>query len=188
MTVTLYTVGHSNQTLDQFLTLLHAFQIRRLVDVRRFPSSRRYPHFNRENLAESLSDHKIEYLWCEALGGRRQSEASADSPNLALRDPGFRHYADYMMTQPFTQAIDHLIDLAKNAAAAVMCAEKLHWRCHRRLIADYLTAVRSVSVQHILDPGRTLPHVLTEGAAVENQRLSYPQPTLFDHSHDRKAD
>lgn len=163
--------------------MLQAFKIRRLVDIRRFPGSRKFPHFNRESLQDLLDGDGIEYLWAEALGGRRQS-VHADSPNRGLRAEGFRSYADYMLTEPFQKAVGQLIAQAAEMTTAVMCAEKLFWKCHRRILSDYLSA-RGVKVIHILDPGHSQKHTLSAGAVVtETKDVHYPpepnEKTLFE--------
>jgi uncharacterized protein (DUF488 family) len=135
----LFTIGHSNHPLDRFLALLAQHEIKALVDIRRFPGSRKHPHFNQENLAAALQEAGIEYRWIEALGGRRHKQED-ESPNLGLRNESFRNYADYMLTEEFHQGIDELLKLAKKKRAAFMCAEGLFWQCHRRLVSDFLLA------------------------------------------------
>ena len=135
---TIWTIGHSTRSSEEFLELLHAQQIRALADVRRFPGSRRYPQFGQSALVTSLNEAGIEYVHFPELGGRRR--AQPDSPNTAWRNEAFRGYADYMMTEAFRGGIERLLELAKGKRTAIMCAELLWWRCHRSLIADYLKA------------------------------------------------
>lgn len=178
----LFTVGHSTRDIDDFVALLRAHGIRRLVDVRRFPGSRRYPQFGSEALARTLAAHGIAYDHAEALGGRRKT--SATSPNGAWRNASFRGYADYMMTTGFQDALGRLLEQANEEDVVVMCAEAVPWRCHRNLIADAAGA-RGVAVRHILSEERTDEHRLSAHACVRpDGTLVYPapgeaQPDLF---------
>lgn len=178
----LFTVGHSTRDIDEFVALLQAHDIDRLVDVRRFPGSRRYPQFGSESLARTLAAHDIAYEHAEALGGRRPT--SAASPNGAWRNASFRGYADYMMTREFHDALARVLDLAKDENVVVMCAEAVPWRCHRNLIADAAVA-RGVAVRHILSAERTDEHSLSGHARLRSDgQLVYPpsgdaQPDLF---------
>ena len=173
---TLYTVGHSTRSLDEFLSVLRAHGIRRLVDVRRFPGSRRYPHFGREALAAALAEAGIEYVHEPALGGRRESEALADSPNTAWRSASFPAYADYMGTSAFREALERLLAAARATPTTVMCAEAVPWRCHRQLIADAAVA-RGWRVLDILDERRADEHELRDEARVlEDGTVIYPGP------------
>jgi uncharacterized protein (DUF488 family) len=154
-----------------------------LADVRRFPGSRKFPQFNRENLAASLNQAGIEYRWIEALGGRRPGIKSAvASKNLGLRNDSFRHYADYMATDPFRGGLRQLLDAAADRRTAYMCSESVFWWCHRRLISDYLSA-HGITVQHIMPSGDLHPHTLTAGAKIVDGEVTYPAadegPTLF---------
>ena len=177
----LYTIGHSTRTFERFLELLQRERVRRVADVRRFPMSRRLPHFNREALTESLRDDGIEYLHVEAMGGRR---AHGDSlPPTGWRVGAFNAYAHYMHTPAFRSALDRVLALAEERPTTVMCAEAVPWRCHRNLIADAATA-RGCEVRHIMDDG-TRVHVLPPFATVENGEVIYRepppvQPSLFD--------
>ncbi len=177
----IWSLGHSNRTLDEWLELLAAFGIRCLVDVRRFPFSRRHPHFNRESLAATLPHNGIVYEHLEALGGRRR-ERLTNSPNGGWRVEGFNAYADYMLTPAFAEALERLEQLAYQTATALFCAEVVPWRCHRRLIADALL-VRDWRVIHILGPSATRDHVLPPIARWDGQRLIYPrEPSLFSEA------
>jgi uncharacterized protein (DUF488 family) len=170
----LFTIGHSTHPLDGFLNLLTRHDIEALADIRRFPGSRKYPHFSRDRLASTLPEAGIEYHWFESLGGRRKK--SADSPrNLGLRNESFRNYADYMTTPAFQEALGQLLELARRQRTAFLCSEGLFWRCHRRLVSDYLLA-RGLTVQHIMPNGELRPHTLTEGARIVDGELSYPPP------------
>jgi len=175
----LFSIGHSNQPLDRFLGLLAQHQVQALVDVRRYPSSRKFPHFNQANLAAAFQKAGIAYHWMEALGGRRHSPRSAaDSSNLGLENEGFRSYADYMGTEEFREAVEKLLHVAVRKRTAMMCAEALFWRCHRRLLSDFLLA-NGVTVQHIFPNGEVRPHQLTDGGRLEGKRVTYPGRSLF---------
>lgn len=161
--VTVYTLGHSTRPLDEFLTLAAEHGVRRLFDVRRYPASRRYPHFSREPLAAGAAQAGMAYEHVEALGGRR--DAAPDSRNTAWRNAAFRGYADHAATPEFRAALDRIIDAAGREVVAIFCAEAVPWRCHRRIIADALVA-RSVAVKHILASRRTEAHELHADARV----------------------
>jgi uncharacterized protein (DUF488 family) len=167
--VTLWTIGHSNRSLEQFIELLGAQRIQLLADVRRFPGSRRLPHFNQENLSKSLGSAGVEYIHFPELGGRRK--ALSNSPNTAWRNEAFRGYADFMMTGEFRAGIERLLDLARQKRTAIMCAEALWWQCHRSLIADYLKAAGH-KVLHIMG-NKTEEHPFTSAARMVEGKLSY---------------
>src|SRR5438132_10641577 len=161
----IYTIGHSTRTLDELISLLREHRIERLADIRRYPGSRRYPHFSKESLAQSLP---INYVHLPELGGRRK--ALPDSPNTAWRNEQFRGYADFMSTREFAAALDAL--LTSDLRTAIMCAEAVPWRCHRNLVADELTR-RGHEVVHILGPGSSQKHVMNPMALVEGDHLVY---------------
>jgi uncharacterized protein (DUF488 family) len=170
MTVVL-TAGHSTRTAAELLALLGAHGVERVVDVRRFPASRRHPHFSRDPLAAALAAAGIAYLHEPDLGGRRTPRP--DSPHTAWRVAAFRGYADYMETPEFGAALARLVRLAEAERAVILCAEAVPWRCHRRLIADALVA-RGVEVRHILGPAAAPPHELDPKARVlPDGRLLY---------------
>jgi uncharacterized protein (DUF488 family) len=170
MSLTLYTVGHSNTGLEDLLVRLRTAGIERLVDVRRYPGSRKWPHFNRDSLAAALPAHRIEYRHAEALGGRRS--VTPGSVNTAWRNASFQGYADYMRTPEFRTAFEELLTGAREARTAVMCSEVLWWRCHRSLIADAAVA-RGWRVIHLM-PGKEEPHRLREFARVKGGEVTYP--------------
>lgn len=173
----LFTIGHSTRSLDGFLALLRAAGIAGIADVRRFPFSRRHPQFNGEALAASLAAAGIAYRHFPALGGRRGGTAGV-SPHTLWREPGFRNYADYAETAPFKEAFAALRRFAAERPTAVMCAEAVWWRCHRRIIADYLIAAGD-EVRHILD-GKIEPASLTPDATVRpDGTILYRAPSLF---------
>lgn len=162
----IWTVGHSTRTAEEFVSLLREYSIELVADVRRYPGSRKFPHFNRDELRKLLADNGIRYVWFEDLGGRRYGKSASESPNVGLRSRGFRNYADYMLTDQFASALAKLMDVAHEARTTLMCAELLYWKCHRRLICDTLTA-HGVSVTHILGHGRTREHTLTPEVRIE---------------------
>lgn len=168
----IYTVGHSTRSLEELVEVLRAHGVELLVDVRRFPASRRHPHFARESLERTLPEAGIEYLWLQGLGGRRSGQKGRKgrkgSPHTAWRVAGFASYADHMETPEFREAAGTLLERAREATAAVMCAEALPERCHRRLLADWLT-VRGTEVVHLLDRQRTRRHELPDFARVEDR-------------------
>jgi uncharacterized protein (DUF488 family) len=169
----IWTIGHSTRTIDEFISLLQANQIRLLVDVRSLPGSKRYPQFNKEALADSLGKTGIRYEHFPELGGRRN--AKPESKNTAWRNASFRGYADYMETEEFRKGVERLLDLAAGAGpTAITCAEAVWWRCHRSLISDYLKA-RRIEVVHILDSNKTQPHPYTSAARVVNGKLNYAE-------------
>ena len=166
------TVGHSTHDADVFVGLLERHGVEAVADVRRFPSSRRLPHFNAPALERALDDAAIAYAtFGDDLGGRR--EAVAGSPNGGWRVAGFRGYADHMSTPEFRRGLEALERLAAERRTAFMCAEGPWWRCHRRLIADAML-VRGWSVAHVMPDGRLEQHRLTPFAVSEGDRLTYP--------------
>lgn len=172
--VTICTVGHSTRSLHELAALVLAHGVETIADVRTVPRSRRHPHFNRESLPEALRDHGLSYVHLPGLGGLRRPRP--DSPNTAWRHSGFCGYADHMQTPAFERSLEDLIDLARRARVAVMCAEAVPWRCHRSLLADALT-VRGLRVEHILTPARRDLHALHPTARPDGLRLTYPSPT-----------
>jgi uncharacterized protein (DUF488 family) len=171
--VPVFTIGHSTHSLQELAGMLRDHDVACLADVRRFPGSRRMPHFSAESLAEELPRHGIRYLPMKDLGGRR--DARPGSPNTGWQVAGFRGYADYMETPEFAAALARLEAEADAQRTAVMCAEGLWWRCHRRLIADALI-VRGRQVIHIGPDGRASRHELTPFAVAEDGWLTYPAP------------
>ena len=164
---TVFSIGHGARSLDEFVVILAAAGVKRLLDVRRYPGSRRHPHFSREVLEESLPDRGIDYEWVgEGLGGRRASGA-ANSRHRAWKVQGFRDYADYMDSDDFRVALEKLEEAIRSGpSTAMMCAETLWWRCHRRLIADALT-VDGFEVVHLMDPKSRQSHPLHESLRVD---------------------
>ncbi len=178
MRPTVFTIGHSTHPLDRFLELLARHEIEALIDIRRFPGSRAHPQFGLDTLAAALRKSGVEFHWHEALGGRRHKQQD-ESPNVGLENKGFRNYADYMLTDEFRQGVEKLLEVARQKRTAIMCAEGLFWRCHRRLVSDFLLA-NDVMVQHIMPTGELRPHTLTRGAVIEGRQMTYPgEKSLF---------
>ncbi len=173
MTLTVWTIGHSTRTADDFRQTLTAYGIRALVDVRRFPGSRRLPQFGSEELARDLDRAGIAYHWLESLGGRRRP--NPDSANTAWRNDAFRAYADHIESDEFADGLNDLLMVAYGLNTVVMCAEVLWWRCHRRLLSDVLVTL-GVEVVHIRDATHSEPHRLVEPARVVHGQLTYASP------------
>jgi uncharacterized protein (DUF488 family) len=170
VTSSIWTIGHSTRTADDFNEILLAHGIGALVDVRSFPGSRRYPHFNKPELAHNLEAIGIFYSHNPNLGGRRRP--SPNSRNTAWKNASFRAYADHMESEEFKRGIKDLLEVSRTKRTAIMCAEALWWRCHRSLIADFLKA-NSVEVTHIIDLRKTETHPYTSAARILKGRLSY---------------
>ncbi len=174
---TIFTIGHSTRTIEEFVALLRQVEVDMVVDVRSIPGSRAMPQFNIDTLPGSLAAEDVGYRHLGSLGGRRHHKKGAPpSVNTLWRVPAFRNYADYAETDAFRAGLDELLALTRRHRCAIMCAEAVWWRCHRRIIADYLLA-RSVPVQHIMGLGKIPPASITPGASVTADRtLRYPAP------------
>jgi uncharacterized protein (DUF488 family) len=168
--ITIYTIGHSNRGVDEFVALLKANGVGTLADIRKLPGSNKYPHFNQEELAASLAQVGIRYVYLKGLGGRRRQ--NKDSRNTAWRNRSFRAYADHMETDEFREGVLALLGYANDSSIAIMCSEAVWWRCHRALVADYLKAM-GVSVYHIMGERSNKPHPYTSAAKVVDGELSY---------------
>ncbi len=169
----IYTIGHSTRALDEFIQILQAYGVTRLVDVRTLSGSRRNPQFNRESLPAALQLAGIAYSHLPGLGGLRRPRP--DSPNAAWENASFRGFADYMQTSDFDLHLRELLSLSAGAETlALMCAEAVPWRCHRSLIGDALQA-RGQTVVDILDLKHSQPHRLTPFAVVDGERVTYPK-------------
>jgi uncharacterized protein (DUF488 family) len=171
MTVRFFTVGHSTHPLEEFVGIIRAHGVDRIVDVRTVPKSRHNPQFGEEELRGSLPSHGIDYRRIQSLGGLRHPRK--DSPNGAWRNPSFRGYADHMQTAEFAAGLEELLDSGTGATAAIMCAEAVPWRCHRSLIGDALV-VRGHAVDDILSATSVRAHALTPFAVVDGSRITYP--------------
>jgi uncharacterized protein (DUF488 family) len=175
---TIYTIGHGNRTSGEFVDLLREAQIARLVDVRAYPGSRRHPHFSQASLERELAAAHIGYVWeGRALGGRRRPRP--DTPHRALRNAGFRAYADHMSTDEFVAAIARLGEQSVREKLAIMCAERLPWHCHRHLISDYLVA-HGMCVTHLIATGSARDHALHRAARVAGGLLIYDRMEQLD--------
>ena len=162
--MTVFTIGHSTRSIEDFTAALKAAGVGVLADIRRFPKSRRFPHFNGENLAPALAAADVGYRHFPELGGRRGKRADGrPSANTLWREEPFRNYADYAETPEFRAALDELIALTRHQAVAIMCAEAVWWQCHRRIVADYLL-VAGFPVEHIFDAKKREAATLTPGA------------------------
>jgi uncharacterized protein (DUF488 family) len=173
MTAPFFTIGHSTRPLAEFTRLLQESEIELLVDVRSIPRSRTHPQFNQETLPDSLSAVGVAYVHIAALGGRR-SKRNTDrpSPNTYWTHPAFRNYADYALGSSFREALEELRGLGHARRCAIMCSEAAWWRCHRRIVADYLLA-RGEAVMHIMGPRQVRPATLTP------QALPQPDGTVI---------
>lgn len=172
-----YTIGHSTHGIDDFIAMLKYFDVKHLVDIRRFPGSRKYPHFNKEALSKYLKNAHIGYTHIEGLGGRRK--VLRDSPNTRWRNDSFRGYADYMQTDEFVTAMDQLEKIAVRDVTAYMCSEAVWWRCHRSMVSDYLKA-EGWKVMHIMTAGKAEEHPYTKPARVTGSKVFYSDENLFD--------
>jgi uncharacterized protein (DUF488 family) len=167
---TIWTIGHSNRSIEVFVEMLQSFQIETLVDVRQFPGSKKYRQFNKEELQLTLQQNNIIYIHMIELGGRRKPDP--ESHNTAWKHPAFRAYADYMETDAFNNAIHQLENTASTSSTAYMCSEAVWWSCHRSLISDHLKA-KGWKVLHIMDAGKAKEHPYTSAARVVDGELSY---------------
>jgi uncharacterized protein (DUF488 family) len=173
--VTVWTIGHSTRTAEEFIDVLAAHEIEAVVDVRRFPGSRRLPQFGSAVLERSLRDAGVSYRWIEALGGRRRPDPA--SPNDAWENEAFRGYADHTESEEFAEGLFELLMIASGLRTAVMCAELLWWRCHRRIIADVLVAL-GYEVRDIRDAGAADVHELGPPARIIDGALTYTSPVV----------
>jgi uncharacterized protein (DUF488 family) len=166
-----FTIGHSTRSQEDFIALLKTHGVKRLIDIRTIPRSRRHPQFSRDALASALRAAGISYLHLKKLGGLRR--AKPNSKNRGWRNPNFRGYADYMQTADFKVGIERAEKLAKTKPTALMCAEAVPWRCHRSLVADALL-VRQLNVEHIVSGARRQVHKLTSFAKAKGKQITYP--------------
>jgi len=169
---TIWTIGHSTHSLKKFLNMLQSAEIALLVDIRSFPGSRKFPQFNKDALAASLPEHKIEYIHLKSLGGRRK--AKPDSNNTIWRHPSFRGYADYMETTAFKEGLGELKELALKKPTAIMCSEAVWWRCHRSMVSDALKA-QGWKVMHIMGVDKEQEHPYTKPANIVSGELRYQE-------------
>ena len=183
MTQILFTIGHSNRKWSDFISILKDNHVDLLVDVRRYPGSRACPQFNKEQMTTRLTEENVLYVHIEKLGGRRnkldiKEDRYSDNNNTGWKNKSFRAYADYMATTSFREGINELLSfMQKHPNLSIMCAEAVPWRCHRRMIADYLVMVEGISVYDILDRGKKLAsHELTSFAHLTDDKIiTYPE-------------
>lgn len=174
---TIYSIGHSTKSENEFIAILRSFNIELLADIRSYPGSKRYPHFNKENLEKILPENKITYHHFLELGGRRK--VLKDSKNTAWKNDAFRGYADYMQTGDFKNWIEKLEEVAIEHRTAYMCSEAVWWRCHRSLVSDYLKW-KGWKVMHIMGENKSEEHPYTSPAKIIDGKLSYQkEQTLF---------
>lgn len=177
-TSALFTVGHSNHPIERFVAILQAHGIERVIDVRRFPVSRKWPHFDAESLSKSLPAAGIDYAGMPELGGRRKPRP--DSAHVAWRVDAFRGYADFMDSEEFARSLEKAMRLARERRSALLCAEALPWRCHRSILADAFLA-RRWDVFEIVNEKDARARKLPEFARLEGERVVYDrvdQPDL----------
>lgn len=170
--ITIYTIGHSTRTIDEFINILLAFKIEWVVDVRTIPGSRYNPRFNQNELRHDLECRNFGYTYLKELGGLRHTTKT--SINTGWRNLSFRGFADYMQTTEFNNGIQLLIDISKSKRTVIMCAEAVPWRCHRSLIGDALV-VRNISVEDIMNEKNRKPHKMTPWAKVDGVSITYPE-------------
>jgi uncharacterized protein (DUF488 family) len=181
---TVYTVGHSTRPVSELIELLHAHAVTRLVDIRSIPRSRTNPQFNLDVLPATLRAARISYVHLTALGGRRgKIKRIQPTVNAAWERDAFHNYADYARTAAFRTGLAELIEMARAETCAIMCAEAVWWRCHRRIVADHLLA-RRVPVVHLFTATKAEPAVMTPFAVVGPRGVSYPAPAT---ARDRRA-
>ena len=166
----IWTIGHSTRTFEEFVAMLQSFDIELVADIRSYPGSRRYPHFNKEILSPTLPENGMEYLHIPGLGGRRKTRS--DSKNTGWRHDAFRGYADYMETNEFETAVKDLEHLGSDKRVAFMCSEAVWWRCHRSMVSDWLK-MNGWTVWHIMGSGKQQEHPYTAPARIVDGLLDY---------------
>ena len=169
----IFTIGHSTRSIDEFVELLRAGPAELVVDVRTVPRSRRNPQYNEDSLADELAPYQVGYRRIAGLGGLRGKSDVPDRVNAYWQNQSFHNYADYAMSDGFQAALDELLELSSQRRVAIMCAEAVWWRCHRRIIADYLIA-RGRDVRHLMAAGRVEPARPTPGARPDGGKIVYP--------------
>lgn len=166
----IWTIGHSTHTIDEFISLLNSFEIKLVADIRGYPGSGHYPHFNKESLKTLLAEKRIDYIHFEGLGGRRK--VRKDSVNDGWDSPAFKGYADYMETESFRKSAEELEKLGLTKNTVYMCAEALWWRCHRSMVSDWLK-LNGWEVFHIMAIGKSEAHRYTKPARIVDGKLLY---------------
>jgi uncharacterized protein (DUF488 family) len=168
----IWTIGHSTHSIQEFIAILKSFDIELVADIRNFPGSKRYPHFNKEVLETALCENNVQYIHLKDLGGRRKPKP--DSINTPWRNSAFRGYADYMESDLFKDAVKILEKNALKSRTAFMCSEAVWWRCHRSLVSDYLK-VNGWKVMHISGVNKETEHPYTSPAKIVGGKLSYAE-------------
>lgn len=169
---TIWTIGHSTRTFEEFINLLNSFSIELVADIRSYPGSRKFPQFNKEALRITLPKNNIHYVHLKNLGGRRK--VNPDSKNTSWRHLAFRGYADYMESDDFRKGIDELEKIAEEQRTAYMCSEAVWWQCHRSMVSDYLK-LQGWKVMHIMGISKAEEHPYTSPARIVNGKLCYEQ-------------
>lgn len=172
---TVFTIGHSTRTIEEFIELLEINGVKQLVDIRTIPRSRHNPQFEQKTLEKSLTSYGVDYVYLRELGGLRPKVKN--SINMGWHNESFRNYADYMQSEEFTEAVKSLMKLSTEKPTVIMCAEAVPWRCHRSMVGDALV-VRGIRVCDIMSKTSTKDHELTSFAAVEGTKLTYPTDVL----------
>lgn len=169
---TIYTIGHSTHSIEDFIAMLQAFNIKIVADIRSLPGSNKFPQFNQDNLKISLEEVGIKYLYLTDLGGRRK--AKKDSKNTSWKNISFRGYADYMETEQFENAVKKMEQIAEKQTLVYMCSEAVWWRCHRSMVSDYLKA-KNWEVFHIMGIGKVQEHRYTAPARTVDDKVLYTE-------------
>ena len=169
---TIFTIGHSTRSIDEFLELLFSFDIKIVADIRRLPGSRKFPQFDQDALKISLEENGIQYVYLEELGGRRK--VAPDSKNTTWRNKSFQAYADYMETESFENGVEELVKLALEKPITMMCSEAVWWRCHRSMVSDYFKA-KGWEVLHIMSLGKATEHPYTSPARIVDGQVFYTE-------------
>lgn len=169
-----YTIGHSTRTLDEFVAMLNAFDVDTVIDVRTVPRSRINPQYNLDTLPDTLAGFGIGHLQIAALGGlRKKSKTVPDETNGFWANRSFHNYADHALSEEFTAGLEQLVAMSETRRCVLMCAEAVWWRCHRRIIADYLL-LRGIEVVHIMGQDKSTPAVMNPAAKIQGDVLTYP--------------
>jgi len=171
------TLGHGTLAIDEFVGVVRGASVEGVVDIRRYPGSRRHPQFAREEMTSWLAGHGVDYRWLSSLGGRRNP--APDSPNVGLHNEQFRAFADHMSSDAFAEGVAEIIALSQTRPTAVMCAETVWWRCHRRLLADHLVLIERLPVEHLFHDGTIAEHVPTPEARPADGHVVYDAGTLL---------
>lgn len=180
----IFTIGHSTRPIEEFIELLRSHEITQLVDIRTIPKSRRNPQYGQDQLEPSLHEAGIDYVYLKALGGLRSK--AKESVNDAWENASFRNYADYMQTDAFVDGLNELISLAEKQTTAIMCAEAVPWRCHRRLVSDALL-VRGIDSCEIISESSERLHTMTPFAVVDGESITYPKSALESKGDDQAS-